>query len=49
MIVRPWGSIWLKPFASVLFNVCIAVTVDCVECCVLYPCCVGVFGMCAVM
>ena len=29
-------------FATVLFNVCIAVTV---ECCVLYPCCVSVFGI----
>ena len=25
-----------------LFNVCFAVTV---ECCVLYPCCVGVFAV----
>ena len=41
--VRP---IWLIPFATVLFTVCSAVTV---ECCVLYPCCVGVFGMFAVM
>ena len=40
------GAIWLNPFATVLFTVCIAVTV---ECCVLYPCCVGVFGMFAVM
>ena len=31
----------MNPFATVLFNVCSAVTV---ECCVLYPCCVGVFG-----
>ena len=29
-------------FATVLFTVCSAVTV---ECCVLYPCCVNVFGM----
>ena len=29
-----------------LFSVCSAVTV---ECCVLYPCCMGVFGMFAVM
>ena len=29
-----------------LFNVCSAVTV---ECCVLYPCCVGVFGICAII
>ena len=40
------GAIWLNPFAMVLFTVCSAVTV---ECCVLYPCCVGVFGMFAVM
>ena len=30
----------------VLFSVCSAVTV---ECCILYPCCMGVFGMFAVM
>ena len=40
------GAIWLNPFATVLFTVCSTVTV---ECCVLYPCCVGVFGMFAVM
>ena len=40
------GAIWLNPFAAVLFSVCSAVTV---ECCVLYPCCMGVFGMFAVM
>ena len=44
--VRTGGAIWLNPFATVLFNVCSAVTV---ECCVLYPCCVDVFGMFAVM
>ena len=33
-------------FATVLFSVCSAVTV---ECCVLYPCVMGVFGMFAVM
>ena len=44
--VRAWGAIWLNPFAMVLFTVCSAVTV---ECCVLYPCCVGVFGMLAVI
>ena len=38
--VRVGGDIWLNPFATVLFTVCSAVTV---ECCVLYPCCVGVF------
>ena len=46
VIVRAAGGIWLNPFPTVLFNVCSAVTV---ECCVLYPCCVGVFGMFAVM
>ena len=42
VIVRAGGAIWLNPFAMVFFNVCSAVTV---ECCVLYPCCVGVLGM----
>ena len=46
MIVRAGGAIWLNPFARVLFNVRSAVTV---ECCILYPCRVGVFGMFAVM
>ena len=46
VIVRAWGAIWLTPFATVLFGVCSAVTV---ECCVLYLCCMGVFGMFAVM
>ena len=36
----------MNPFATVLFNVCSAITV---ECCVLYPCCVGVFDMFVVM
>ena len=40
------GAIWLNPFATVLFNVCRVVTVDC---CVLYPCSMGVFGMFAVI
>ena len=40
------GAIWLNPFATVLFGVCSAVTV---ECCVLYPCYMGVFGMFAVL
>ena len=40
------GSHLVEPFATVLFSVCNAVTV---ECCVLYPCCMGVFGMFAVM
>ena len=46
VIIRAGGAIWLNPFSTVLFNVCSAVTV---ECCVLYPCCVDVFGMFAVM
>ena len=41
VIVRAGGAIWLNPFATVLFSVCNAVTV---EYCVLYPCCMGVFG-----
>ena len=39
-------GIWSNPFATVLFSVCGAIIV---ECCVLYPCCMGVFGMFAVM
>ena len=39
VIVRAGAAIWLNPFATVLFSVCSAVTV---ECCVLYPCCMGV-------
>ena len=35
VIVRAGGAICLNPFATVLFSVCSAVTV---ECCVLYPC-----------
>ena len=46
VIVRTGGAIWFNPFATVLFTVCIAFTV---ECCVLYLCCVGVFGMFAAM
>ena len=46
VVVRTGGAIWLNPFATVLFTVCSAVTV---ECCVLYPCCVGVIGMSTVM
>ena len=42
VIVRAGGAIWLNPFATVLFNMCSAVTV---ECCVVYPCCVGVFAV----
>ena len=46
VIVRTGGAIWLNPFARVVFSVCSA---DTVECCDLYPCCMGVFGMFAVM
>ena len=46
LISSAGGAIWLDPFATVLFSVCSAVTV---ECCVLYPCCMGVFGMFAVI
>ena len=46
VIVRAEAAIWLNPFATVLFSVCSAVTV---ECCILYPCCMGVLGMFAVM
>ena len=42
VIVRAGAVIWLNPFSTVLFSVCSAVTV---ECCVLYPCCVGVFAV----
>ena len=41
VIVRAGGAISLNPFATVLLSVCSAVTV---EYCVLYPCCMGVFG-----
>ena len=46
MIVRAGEASWLTPFATVLFSVCSAVTV---ECCVLYLYCMDVFGMFAVM
>ena len=46
VIVHAGGAIWINPFATLLFNVCSAVTV---EYCVLYPCSVCVFGMFAVM
>ena len=46
VIVRTGRAIWLNPFSTVLFSVCGAITV---ECCVLYPCFIGVFGMFAVM
>ena len=40
------GSNLDEPLATVLLSVFSAVTV---ECCVLYPCCMGVFGMFAAM
>ena len=43
VIVRAGGAIWLNPFATVLFTVCSAVTV---ECCVLYLCCVVCLRLC---
>ena len=46
VIAHAGGAIWLNPFATLLFTVCSASTVDC---CVLYPCCVGVCGMFEVM
>ena len=46
MIVRAGRAIWFNTFATMLFNVCSAVTV---ECCVLDPCCVCVCGLFAVM
>ena len=46
VIVRAGRVIWLNPIATVLFTMCSAVTV---ECCILYPYCVGVFGMFTVM
>ena len=42
VIVRAGRAIWLNPFAMVLFTLCSAITI---ECCVLYPCCVGVFAI----
>ena len=38
VIVRAGGAIWLNPFATVLFSVCSAVTVE-------SPCCMGVFAV----
>ena len=32
VIVRAGGAIWLNPFATVLFSVCSAVTVECCVC-----------------
>ena len=46
VIVHVMGAIWLNPYATVLFTVCSAITV---ECCVLYTGCMGVFSMFVVM
>ena len=46
VIVFAGGAIRLIPFDTVLFTVCNAKTV---QCCVLYPCGVGVFDMFAVI
>ena len=45
VIVRAGGAIWLNPFATVLFSVCSAITVECcrfvpvLHGCVWYVCC----------
>ena len=46
IIVREGGAIWLNPFATVLLSVCNAVTLACF---IVYLCCLGVFGMFAVV
>ena len=56
-MVRVGGMGWLKPVATVLLMLCSAVFVLClccvcavfVECLVLNPCCVVMFGMFCVM
>ena len=35
LTLSAWGAIWLNPFATVLFNVCSAVTVECLVCLLL--------------
>ena len=45
-IVRVGGMGWLKPVATVLLMLCSAVFVECL---VLNPCCVVMFGMFCVM
>ena len=45
-MVRVGGMGWLKPVATVLLMLCSAVFVECL---VLNPCCVGMFGMFCVM
>ena len=41
-MVRVGGMVWLKPVATVLSMLCSAVFVECL---VLNPCCVVMFGM----
>ena len=45
-LLRVGGMGWLKPVATVLLMLCSAVFVECL---VLNPCCVGMFGMLCVM
>ena len=45
-MVRVGGMGWLKPVATVLLVLCSAVFVECL---VLNPCCVVMFGMFCVM
>ena len=45
-MVRVGGMGWLKPVATVLLMLCSAVFVECL---VLSPCCVVMFGMFCVM
>ena len=45
-MVRVGGMGWLKPVATVLLMLCSAVFVECL---VLNPCCVVMFGMFCVM
>ena len=45
-MVRVGGMGWLKPVVTVLLILCSAVFVECL---VLNPCCVVMFGMCCAM
>ena len=38
VIVRAGGDIWFKPFSTLLFNVCSAVTVECCVAWVSFVC-----------
>ena len=46
MLLRVGGMGWLKPVATVLLKLCGAVFVECL---ILNPCCVVIFGMFCVM